>query len=90
MLEHPRMSIDPDELDSRAAQRRREPPRADAGIKDGRLRLEAPVEPRPQVIGFGERGVKAGERRVGTNGIVTNLRGPNPFARVGVSPPARP
>jgi hypothetical protein len=62
--QHPGMGVDANELDAGAVQRRREPAHADPQIKDGAPGRAAPVEPGPEVLGFGKRGVELGEARV--------------------------
>jgi hypothetical protein len=64
------MGVDADELDTGSVQRCGEPSRADPQIKDRPIGRSAPVQPRPQVIGFRKRGVQLGEAGVGVLRVV--------------------
>jgi len=70
MREHPGVRVDADDLDAGPVQRRGEPAHTNAQVQHRPLRLPAPVEPRPQVLGFPKRGVEVGEARIGVVRVV--------------------
>jgi hypothetical protein len=64
------MRVDADDLDARPMQRRREPARTRPEVENRAFGGAAPVEPRPQVVGFGKRGVEVGEAGIRVARIV--------------------
>ena len=68
--QHAGMRIHSHEFNPFAEKRCSKPAGADPQIQNGTLCLAAPVEPGPEVVSFGKRGVEVGEARVGPVRIV--------------------
>ena len=73
--QHAGMRIDTDQLDPGPVQRSRQPARTDAQVEHRWPGGTAPIQPRPEVGGLGQRRVQVGESRIWIPGIVPDPRG---------------